>query len=490
VAFLFPGQGSPYAGVGRELYQAEPVFRHEVDRCAEILRPHLGGDLRDLFWPPEGRGRAEEAGEAPDTALDQPALFVLETALARLWISWGVRPQAMLGHSLGEYVAAHLAGVFTLEDALELVVARGRLMREMPAGAMLAVPLAESEIAPRLGPELSLAAINGPSQCVVSGPVEAIERLAAELAGGGVEARRLATSHAFHSRDVDPLVEPLTRLVRRFSLSPPEIPFLSNVTGGWATAEEMTDPAYWGRHLRRTVRFAAGLTGLLAEPGRVLLEVGPGRALTRLARRQGRDLGREPLAAAALDTVGGESPSELAALLSAAGRLWRTGVPIDWASIHSGERRRRISLPTYPFERERHWITLGSSPARRSAVIPAPPGTERAAVGAPPPGGSGEDVDLGDDPILNGLAAIWREVLGVRKVGPGDLFLDLGGDSLIALQVMSRLREAFPVDLPVRVLFERPSLAGLSAAVEEALTARLEELPEEEAQRLVESYLR
>ncbi len=493
VAFLFPGQAGEPTALGRELYRTEPVFRLAVDRSAEILQPHLGEDLRQLLWPPGG-DREAPPGEHPlrDTAAAQPALFTLETALARLWISWGVRPQAMLGHSLGEIVAAHLAGVLSLDGALELVAARGRLMQGLPEGAMAALPLAESEVVPRLGSELSLAAVNGPAQCVVSGPVAAVEALIAELAASGVEGRRLPTSRAFHSRHMEALIEPFTRLVRGIALSPPQIPYLSNVTGGWATAEEATDPAYWAQHLRRTVRFTDGLAALVALPGRVLLEVGPGRVLTRLARRLPPAEGRQTLAFASfepghLDTghgEGGLDRPEPADLLATAGRLWMAGAAIDWPALH-GERRRRVPLPTYPFERQRHWVDLAAS-GPRTAAPGVPAATEPAQPAAP---AEMTAEDLGDEPILNRIAAIWRETLGVQVVRRGDRFFDLGGDSLIALQVMSRLREHFPVDLPVRMLFESPTLSGLSAAIEEALVARLVELPEDEAERLAASYL-
>jgi len=370
VAFLFPGQGSQRPGMGHETYLAEPLFRREVDRAAEILRPHLGLDLRELLFPVEAK-REEAARRLDRTAITQPALFVVEAALARLWMSWGVRPQAMLGHSVGEYVAAHLAGVLSLEDALKLVAARGRLIEDLPGGAMMAVPLPEGEVAPLLGTELSLAAVNGPSQCVVSGSEAAIEELRLTLAGRGLDGRRLTTSHAFHSRQMEALAEPFARHLRQVTLKPPEIPYLSNVTGRWVTAEEATDPAYWVRHLRGTVRFADGLAGLLAEPDRVLLEVGPGHALTRLARRRAELSDR--LAVASLDlkpSAGAEQP-EPAALLAALGRLWMAGVPVDWPGFYAGERRRRVPLPSYPFERRRYWVEPARSGHGAGVAQPA-----------------------------------------------------------------------------------------------------------------------
>jgi amino acid adenylation domain-containing protein len=473
LAFLLPGQGSQRPGMTAGLYAAEPLFRREVDRMAEILRSHLGGeDLREILYPSE-TGSAEAARRLDRTSITQPALFVVETALARLWMSWGVRPQALLGHSIGEYVAAHLAGVFSLEDALELVAARGRLIAELPGGAMLAVALAEADVLELLGTGLSLAAVNGPGQCVVSGSEEAVEALHAELLARGVTSRRLATSHAFHSRQMEPLLEPFTRLVRRAAPKPPQIPFLSNVTGRWITAEEATDPAYWARHLRQPVRFVDGLAALFAEPSRALLEVGPGRALTGLARRLAESRGETGrVLVPSLPPVEERVPSEAgedANLLGALGRLWAAGIPVDWPAFHAGERRRRVPLPSYPFERRRFWIEPAQRAAGQGAMFPDFLAEE---VETRSPEGADDLRDLGDlgDPVLARIAAIWRDVLGVTRIGPHDQFFDLGGDSLIALRVMARLRDDLGVELPVRTLFERPTVPLLREAVEEALS--------------------
>ncbi|HKV08487.1 MAG TPA: beta-ketoacyl synthase N-terminal-like domain-containing protein, partial [Thermoanaerobaculia bacterium] len=261
VAFLFSGQGSQYPGMAAELYRSEKTFRDEVDRACEILAPRLGLDLRTLLFEAEGERLAE-------TEITQPALFVIEHALAGLWMSWGIRPAALLGHSIGEYVAACLSGVFSLEDALTLVAERGRLMGAMEPGAMLSVPLPEAEILPLLLPGLSIAAVNAPSRTVVAGPEPAVEELARALDGKSVKHRRLHTSHAFHSELMEPAVEPFLAALRRVRFHAPQIPFVSNVTGTWITAEEATDPGYWARHLRGTVRFADGIATLLSEPGR------------------------------------------------------------------------------------------------------------------------------------------------------------------------------------------------------------------------------
>ncbi|HYO55828.1 type I polyketide synthase [Archangium sp.] len=352
VTFMFPGQGSQHVGMGQELYEAEPTFRKHVDACCRLLMPHLGFDLRGVLYPPEAQ--AEEAGKKLlRTEVAQPALFVIEYALAQTWMALGVKPQAMVGHSLGEYVAACLAGVFSLEDALALVVARGQLMQKLPGGTMLSVPLPEQELKPLLGRGLSLAAVNARALCVASGPTEAVEALEAELKKRGGETRRLHTSHAFHSEMMDPILEAFTARVRAVKLSPPKLPYLSNLTGTWVEAEQATDPRYWTEHLRKTVRFSEGVEALRAEPGRVFLEVGPGQALGMLVRQGEDKSARQPV----LASMGRpKEKQELRALLQAVGGLWLAGVQIDWPKLYPGEKRRRVVLPTYPFQRERHWV--------------------------------------------------------------------------------------------------------------------------------------
>jgi len=352
VVFMFTGQGSQYPGMGAGLYRHEPTFRAEVDRCAELLRPSLGLDLREVIFP--AGGPSEEAARAlRQTSLTQPALFVVEYALARLLMEWGLKPAAMIGHSIGEYVAACLAGVFTLEDALGLVAERGRLMQAMPEGSMLSVRLGEEEVAPLLRPGLDLAAVNAPTQCVVAGPSEAIDELEGELSKRGHEPVRLQTSHAFHSGMMEPVLAPFAERVRAAKPKAPRLPFVSNVTGDWITAAEATDPNYWARHLAGTVRFADGLRAL-RESDAVLLEVGPGQTLCALARQQSQ----APADQTALATIrpARESRDDAEFLLTTLGRLWLAGVKVDWAGFYAAETRRRVPLPTYPFERERYWI--------------------------------------------------------------------------------------------------------------------------------------
>ena len=341
VAFLFSGQGSQYPGMGAGLYHEEPVYRAAVDECAELLRPHLGRDLRDLLHD------GSTSDSLNRTELTQPALFTVEYALAQLWESWGVEPAAMVGHSIGEYVAATRTGVMALPDALRLVARRGALMQSVPAGGMLAVPLAEDDLRPLLPPDLSVAAVNGPRSCVVAGPTDAIDAFAAVLDERAVANRRLRTSHAFHSPMMDPVLAAFHDEVAATPLQEPDRPLLSNVTGGWAGAGQLTDPAYWTHHLRREVRFGDNIATLLADGDWVLVEVGPGGQLAGLAAAQ--------LAGAkALTSLPGAAASndDRAVMLVAAGELWVRGVEVD-PGPNAG---RRVPLPTYPYERKRYWV--------------------------------------------------------------------------------------------------------------------------------------
>jgi acyl transferase domain-containing protein len=370
VVFMFPGQGAQYVNMGRELYETETVFREQVDACAEILVQHLGMDLRHLLYPDAGE-RETAAAQLARTAITQPAIFVVEYALARLWMSWGIRPHSMVGHSIGEYVAACLAGVLALEDALALVAARGRLMQSLPGGSMLAVPLPADEVQAALDDGLALAAVNAPSMCVVSGPSAAIDAWAGQLVAQGVDCRPLHTSHAFHSPAMDPILATFEGEVSKMELGPPQIPFVSNVTGTWITAAEATVPAYWARHLRQTVRFSDGLATLLQESDAILLETGPGRTLGTLARRNLTDAaGRVVLSSMRHPR---DQQSDLAFLLDTMGKLWLAGAKLDWGGFYARERRRRLPLPTYPFERQRYWVEPGAQrPTRGEAIAKQP----------------------------------------------------------------------------------------------------------------------
>jgi acyl transferase domain-containing protein/SAM-dependent methyltransferase len=329
-----------------------------VDRCVRLLKPHLAADLRRVIFPAERR-RKDAAQTLKDTRWAQPALFTVEYALAELWRSWGIQPAAMIGHSVGEFVAAAQAGVMALDDALELIARRGQLISSLPRGSMLAVMAPAADVAPLVDGPVSLAAVNAPGLLVLSGPDDAIAGIEATLAGRHIVARRLHTSHAFHSSMMEPILPEFARLVERVRLSPPAIPFVATLTGEWADGA-VIEPAYWSAQLRSTVRFADGLETLLgpnspAGKDPVLLEVGPGRTLATFAAETGRAAGRTPRCLTSLPAPA-ERRTDPQVMLDGLGQLWAGGVAVDWPSFHRTERRRRVSLPTYPFERRSYWV--------------------------------------------------------------------------------------------------------------------------------------
>jgi phthiocerol/phenolphthiocerol synthesis type-I polyketide synthase E len=473
VVFLFPGQGAQRPGMAADLHRVAPVFRTELDRCAELFERH-GVHLRDPLL---------DADSAPDalrrTDLAQPALFAHSYALARQWEHWGVTPSAMAGHSVGEYVAACLAGVLDLPDAVRLVARRGALMAALPSGSMLAVALPEDEAVALLVDGVELAAVNGPRQCVLSGRTEAIERLHGTLSANGVRCKVLETSHAFHSAMLDPVLKPFEQEVRRTPLRPPSIPFTSCVTGGLIEPGQATDPAYWARQARRAVRFGDALDLLAADPGTLFVEVGAGRGMAELARRHLRTLQHAPISS--LPLTGGDHDEQL---LAALGQAWEHGVDVDWAALHEGGSRRVVALPGYPFTRKRHWIT---APGRSSATTA--PVDEPAPVAAK----TGQAATSDAEAVV---IAVFREAFGVDDIGPQDDFFGLGGTSLLAAEVVHRLRKRFAVEFPVRYLFEAPGVADLAALISgtdqgdaeddlDALVAELSALPDHEIAHLL-----
>lgn len=399
LTFLFPGLGDHSPDMGLQLYQSEPVFRQAVDECAELLQPLLQRDIRDLIYPNLARKHAEDysaytgdGGYARSEKIDlrqmlrrdtshepgatqelyqtqfaHPALFVVEYALARLWLSWGVRPQAMIGYSLGEYVAVCLSGVLSLPDVLRLVALRARMIQGLPAGSMMAVALPEEQVLPLLGAELSLAAVNGPRMCVVGGPTEAVLDLERLLLAQDIACQRLQTTHAFHTALMSPLIEPLTELVASLQLHVPLIPFLSNVTGTWITPEQVLDPGYWARHMCETVRLADSLDALWHSSATVLLEVGPGQFLSSLALQH--PASQEAAHKLVLRSLRHpyERCTERELLLSSVAKLWAAGGTINWAAMHAHEERQVLRLPTYPFERRRYWIGKRQEAIQRPA---------------------------------------------------------------------------------------------------------------------------
>ncbi|MCC3472732.1 MULTISPECIES: beta-ketoacyl synthase N-terminal-like domain-containing protein [unclassified Microcoleus] len=465
VVFMFSGQGSQYINMSLEVYQVEPTFREQIDLCSEILKPYLGIDLRHVLYPSAAEAEAA-TNQLTQTAIAQPALFAIEYALAKLWMSWGVHPQAMIGHSIGEYVAACLAGVFSLEEGLSLVAARGKLMQQLPAGSMLAVPLTEQQVKPLLGNKLDLAAINGASLSVISGAIDAVDELEQKLKEKGIEGRRLHTSHAFHSQMMEPILEPFTEQVKKVKLKSPKIPYISNVTGNWITAGEATSPGYYGQHLRQTVRFAEGLQQLLNQPNQILLEVGPGRTLNTLAKQHHNKPSEQIILSSLRHPQ--DQKSDVAFLLTTLGQLWLGGVQIDWSQFYADEQRYRLPLPTYPFERQRYWIEppgieqpikIGSlsddnSPNVDSAQLHSRPNLQNT-------------YSVPRDEMEQTIATIWQEFLGIEQVGIDDDFFELGGDSLLAVQLITKLNEKLQKNLSPHSLLQSSTIAALAELIKD-----------------------
>ncbi len=381
IIFMFPGQGSQYVDMGLHLYQNEAVFRREMDHCFEILLPILKYDLKEILYPGEVAAKnaksCEDKKEIEQTEIVQPLLFIFEYSLARLLMKWGVKPHAMIGHSIGEYTAACLSGVLTLEDALKLVAARGKLMQKMPPGAMLSIPLSEQDLLTLLkendrgGAGLSLAAVNSSGLCVVSGTNDAVDRFEKQLKMKGYDCTLLHTSHAFHSPMMDPILKEFEETANQGRLSPPRIPYISNLTGDWITEVEATSPAYWANHLRRTVRFADGIKKLLEITAPIFIEVGPGRTASTFVKQHLEIDKKDGPAIIDLVRHPKKQISDSYYLLNSIGQLWLYGLEIDWKEFHAGDERHRVPLPTYPFAKNRYWLQPGkdNTADRESAEV-------------------------------------------------------------------------------------------------------------------------
>ncbi|WP_431784116.1 amino acid adenylation domain-containing protein [Streptomyces chumphonensis] len=470
VVLMFPGQGSQHPGMGAGLYRAEPVFREQVDLCAETLAGELGLDLRELILPGPGTDLRAASARLRATELAQPALFTVSYALAALLDGLGVRPDALIGHSVGEIVAACRAGVMSLPDALHLVAVRGRLMGALPPGGMLSVALPEERVRATLPAELSLAAVNGPELCVVSGPSAALDAYAEQLADEGVSGRPLHTSHAFHSAMVEPMLEEFAAAVSALDLHEPQVPYAANRTGTWATAAEATDPEHWARHVREPVRFGDGIRLVTEQGPTVLVEAGPGTVLSALARPAARGRGATALSCLPPAAEDGERDEALR-FTEALGRLWLAGVELDWERVQGGTGH-RIALPTHPFERRRYWIEPAGGGAR-SAGLPEVTAPEPDTPDTPAPLVLSGDLDPRPplttpyteprDDRERRLADIWQELLGVAPVGVHDNFMELGGHSLLAARVAERIKADLGAAVALRDLLADPTIAGLTA---------------------------
>jgi amino acid adenylation domain-containing protein len=495
VVFCFPGQGVQTVGMGRRLYETEAVFRQHFDACDARLMPLLGQSLLSVVYPTEPSPAATE--KLNQTLLAQPAIFAFEYALAQLWQSWGIKPVAMVGHSVGEYVAACLSGVLTLDDALALIAARSRLMQNLPSGSMLAVRTDEATVAKLIadtGAQLDIAAVNSPKLSVVSGADAEIHSLISRLEVEKIASRRLATSHAFHSRMLDPMLEEFATHVAKASFRAPKIPYVSSLTGSWVTAEAVAKPEYWTSHLRQTVRFAEAVATVANAPSTILLEVGPAETLVQMMRQimMGQAVGVKaddaPLVFASLAATK-DGVADDKAMLTALGRLWAAGVKPDWQAFHAGEQRRRVLLPTYPFDRKRFWMEPAAAQINLASSAPIQQAQIQHSIAVPQvtsiPVPAQEDLPMATpSPIandefamLNDLKALITDLSGtdLTDAEADASFLELGFDSLFLTQLTQGIQSKYRVKLTFRqVMEEFPTLDSLASHLKATVAPNLQ----------------
>jgi phthiocerol/phenolphthiocerol synthesis type-I polyketide synthase E len=517
VIFMFPGLGSQYVNMGKDLYQTEPFFREEMDRCFEILKPLLEYDIKEILYPgsKNNNKRANKRGQAkttiksfcggcPDASrgqflqkapplavgdndihqpeIAQPAIFAFEYSLARLLMKWGIQPYAMIGYSFGEYTAACISGVLSLEDALKMIALRGKLIGKLPAGAMLSVPLTVDQLKPFLDhhPRLSLAIDNGPS-CIAAGPVEAIQAFEKEMKEHKFLCMRIQSARALHSPMMEPILKEFTgKIAGEITLTEPQIPYISNVTGEWTSPGEVTQPVYWANHLRSAVRFADGINQLMEIDHAVFIEIGPGRDLNTLLTRH---LEEKPgCKSINLVRPREQQAADIYVLLNRLGHLWLWGVEIDWEKFYAGQERYRVPLPGYPFAASRFPLEMdivdktmailfqlvagntskdltgeGFSPAPLEKPHHVPvtkPLTQR-------PGLETEYISPRDE-IEGQIADTWSQLFGFEQVGIDDDFFELGGDSLKALIVITKMNQMLGVELSMEEFFRRPTIRTLA----------------------------
>lgn len=467
IAFLLPGQGSQYAGMTRDLNVNEMTFRNTVDQCATILQGYLNKDIRDELF------KLDETSALNQTSLTQSALFVVEYALAKLWMSWGIQPSALLGHSIGEYVAACLSGVFSLEEALLLVSTRGRLIQALPPGEMFAVPLSEAEAGQWCSENISLAVINGSKSCVLAGSPEMMTKLQLELHEQGIESRKLSTSHAFHSSMMEAVLEEFAICLQGIHFQPPQIPYLSNVSGDWINAEEATNPAYWIKHLRHTVRFADNVEKLLQNMD-ILLEVGPGRVLTSLVRQHP---GCQDNCVTLHTMPQGQETIPLAEtgqLLKTLGQLWLHGAEIDWEQVYGNEPLHRVPLPSYPFQRQRYWFERPKETDNTISYQSRKKRAESESLITPDVAYSVDSIAVTQTEAE--IIAIWQQSIGKTKIGLNDKLFEMGADSLMAVHIVSRLNQHFQSNLSANDLLGNPTVKEVAALIGQNTTNDTDDL--------------
>lgn len=453
IVFMFPGQGSQYVNMGYELYLIEPIFKKEIDRCFDILTKLENYDIKSILYNDDSMG--EKSKIINRTEYTQPIIFIFEYSLAKLLNNWGIKQDIMIGHSIGEYVAACLSGVLALEDALYLVYNRGKLMQSLPQGSMLSIPESEEKLKELIGDKVSIAAVNGQAYCVISGTNQEIDTIDKYLSELGYNTKRLHTSHAFHSAMVEPILEEFRTKLKDIKFDKIKIPYISNLTGKLITYEEASNPDYWVKHLRNTVRFHDGVSEIAKKSDYIYLEVGPGNTLSSIVKQYLKG----DLKKAVLNTVRHtkEAKADSYYLLNSLGYLSLLGVDIDWKSFYSTEKRHRLPLPTYPFERKRFFIDNNvqisftnnklSNRNEESLKVYERPEND---IRYTPPRSEKEQK----------IIDAFEQVLGINKISINEDFFEIGGDSIMAMEVVSKLKKDFYIH--VNNIFEWPNAIELA----------------------------
>ncbi len=461
IVFMFNGQGAQYPDMGAGLYNNEPIFKQCVDECCNILLQHFDVDLRTFLFPTKGQEKTA-AEKLKQTQLTQPAIFMIEYASAKLFMSWGIKPEAVIGHSSGEYAAAVVAGVFSLEDALMLIAYRGRLITTLEPGAMLAVPLPEDEVQSFLTKDLSIAAVNGPTLCVVSGPIKQIETFKKQVEsfyfGQKVHTVVLRTSHAFHSQMMEPILPEYAKVLDQVTKNPPKLRYFSTVMGD-EVSKELQQTDYWLKHIRNTTRFGDATKAMLLQNYNVFLELGPSNTLSTLVDLQASQFKTATISSLA---PAKEATKEVALLsqatYNALAQLWLYGIEIDWKQYYVEEQRNRVALPTYPFERQSYWI----DPTKKTGKEPHE--TKPLAE---------QDIQKIQGPVhtksvIGNLQDLFEEVLGVVEANGDDNFFDLGGHSLLALKLIARIEDVLSAKISLSTIYQNQTINTLAKIINNA----------------------
>lgn len=471
IVFMFSGQGTQYINMGGDLYQSEPVFKNAFDACSDLVKQFTDTDLCELLYLSTGSSNTSDI--LSQTAITQPLLFSFEYSLTKLWESFNIKPDVMIGHSIGEYVAACVAGVFSLKDALFLVCERGRLMQNQPGGVMCSVNLPEVDLIPLLDSQIEIAVCNAPNICVTAGNFESMDKFIKKLEQNNIKFTRLNTSHAFHSYMMNDVLEQFIPLFDKISISKPKIPFISNVTADYFDKTDITNRSFWGHHLRQKVRFSDGITTLLKDGYRTFIEIGPGNALTSFVNTTYSYWSKNQTKIENILTFTSvrhkkQLQNDNVFFLNSLGKLWQYGFEIDFSNFYKMETRHKISMPLYPFQKNRYWIQPDSK--INSAIgLPSKPVIEQISTQKQTTENQSHSIVPSNGPVdlFTTISSIWKDLLGLTVTDPNVNFFEIGGDSIWASQILSRIRDKTGMEIPLKILYTTPTLKEFVSEIEQ-----------------------